>query len=156
MTKEPSQVEQLSLQQATTALLEECRMVLPGVQALFGFQFIAVFNDTFRERLSSGEKTLHLVALFCVACSAALVMSPAALQRITHPRSVTSRYLEWAGRMLMCSMPLLALGTTFDVYIVAHLITQNGAMSAAMAVAVFLVFGLLWFVLPNVFRKTSP
>jgi len=28
-------------------LLEECRMVLPGIQALFGFQLIAVFNQPF-------------------------------------------------------------------------------------------------------------
>ena len=32
-------------------LLDECRMVLPGIQALFGFQLVAVFNRTFWERL---------------------------------------------------------------------------------------------------------
>jgi hypothetical protein len=43
-------VEKLSLEDALTHLLEECRMVLPGVQALFGFQLIAVFNRSFFER----------------------------------------------------------------------------------------------------------
>lgn len=36
--------EELPLSQAAQHLLEECRMVLPGIQALFGFQLIAVFN----------------------------------------------------------------------------------------------------------------
>jgi hypothetical protein len=27
--------------------IEEARMVLPGIQALFGFQLIAVFNERF-------------------------------------------------------------------------------------------------------------
>lgn len=31
--------EALPLSEAVTHLLEECRMVLPGIQALFGFQF---------------------------------------------------------------------------------------------------------------------
>jgi uncharacterized BrkB/YihY/UPF0761 family membrane protein len=50
------------LSDAVTHVLEECRMVLPGIQTLFGFQLIAVFNSTFRERLSSPEQDLHLVA----------------------------------------------------------------------------------------------
>jgi hypothetical protein len=31
------------------AALEEARMVLPRIQALFGFQLIAAFNETFRQ-----------------------------------------------------------------------------------------------------------
>ena len=42
-------------------------MVLPGIQALFGFQRIAVFNQGFDEKLTSGEQQLHFLALFLVA-----------------------------------------------------------------------------------------
>ena len=48
--------EELSLSKAAEYLLEECRMVLPGIQALFGFQLVAVFNQSFGEKLSSGEQ----------------------------------------------------------------------------------------------------
>jgi hypothetical protein len=48
--------ESLSLAEAVTHLLEECRMILPGVQALFGFQLIAVFDSSFAERLSPLEQ----------------------------------------------------------------------------------------------------
>jgi hypothetical protein len=71
--------ETLPLSEAVTHLLEECRMVLPGVQGLFGFQLIAVFNSTFRERLTSTEQIIHLVAIGLVAMSVALVMAPAAI-----------------------------------------------------------------------------
>lgn len=43
-----------STESSTEALqqtLDEARMVLPGVQALFGFQLIAVFSDGFERRL---------------------------------------------------------------------------------------------------------
>ena len=82
---EPGRVEPLSLEKAATHFLEECRMVLPGVQALFGFQFVAVFNSAFSEKLTGGEQRLYLAALICVALSAALVMAPAALHRQTQP-----------------------------------------------------------------------
>ena len=39
------EVEQESLKDEIANLIEEARMVLPGIQALFGFQLIAVFNN---------------------------------------------------------------------------------------------------------------
>ena len=71
-------VEKLPLPQAVSLLLDECRMVLPGLQALFGFQLIAVFNQRFSQELSLAEQEMHLRALGLVAISGALVMIPAA------------------------------------------------------------------------------
>ena len=56
-------------------------MVLPGIQALFGFQLIAVFSPGFSEKLSSGEQELHFVSIVLVVISVALVMAPAAIHR---------------------------------------------------------------------------
>src|SRR6266481_2681346 len=55
--------EKLPLSKAAEYLLDECRMVLPGIQALFGFQLIAVFNARFEEKLSFSELRLHLLAI---------------------------------------------------------------------------------------------
>ncbi|GAC1430502.1 MAG: hypothetical protein NVSMB6_29390 [Burkholderiaceae bacterium] len=38
-----------------TSVVEEARMVIPGVQALFGFQTIAVFNNQFGELSDVGK-----------------------------------------------------------------------------------------------------
>lgn len=46
-------VEPLPLAQAAKLLLEECRMVLPGIQALFGFQLMGVLQARFGEALGS-------------------------------------------------------------------------------------------------------
>ena len=67
--------ESLSLSQQHQALREECRMVLPGIQALFGFQLVAVFNQGFSEKLSLGGQRLHFAAILLVAISAGLVIS---------------------------------------------------------------------------------
>ena len=51
------------LEDAAQLVIDECRTVLPGIQALFGFQLIAVFNTGFASKLSAAEQRtlLHLV-----------------------------------------------------------------------------------------------
>jgi hypothetical protein len=57
----PEQKETLPLPEAVAHLLEECRMVLPGLQALLGFHFIAIFNVGFGEKLTSTKQRLASV-----------------------------------------------------------------------------------------------
>ena len=72
-------------------------MVLPGVQALFGFQLIAVFNNGFSEKLSHAEQCVHLLALALVAIAGALIMSPASYHRQTNPRAVSADFIRLGG-----------------------------------------------------------
>ena len=71
--------ERVSLDSAATHILEECRMVLPGIQALFGFQLIAVFNDGFGEKLSAPQQLLHLAAIVLVYLVSIMVAHSEAL-----------------------------------------------------------------------------
>jgi hypothetical protein len=144
---EQHSIEPLSLEKAATHLLEECRMVLPGIQALFGFQLVAVFSARFAG-LSPGEQRLHLAAILCVVLSVALVMAPAALHRLREPRSVSVRFIQLSSRMLMWGMAPLAVGTTLDVFLVARVIM--GSMPAALVTAsvTLLAFIALWAVFP--------
>ena len=48
--------ETLPLSKAAEHLLDECRMVLPGIQALLGSQLIACFNEGFAVRLDAAEQ----------------------------------------------------------------------------------------------------
>ncbi len=141
-------VEQLSLEKAATHLLEECRMVLPGVQALLGFQLIAVFNAPFRQLLSLREQLVHLGAMLCVVLAVALIMAPAAIHRLREPSSVSRGYLRLSTRLLMAGMIPLAAGTTADVYLIARIIAQSVIVAACCASFCVIAFALLWAVLP--------
>ena len=145
--------EQLSLAEATTHLLEECRMITPGVQALLGFQFIAVFSNGFGTELSQSEQRAHLLALALVAIATVFVMAPAAYHRQTGPRKATERFLLIGGRLLLVAMITLTIGIGIDFYLVAHVILGNTMVSALVAAGVVLVFGILWFVFPRVARR---
>jgi len=143
--------QHLDLFQAAELLLEECRMVLPGIQGLFGFQLIAVFSEGFHARLDPFEQDLHLGAIALIGLAIALIMTPAAVNRRLDPRMVTSGFVELGARLLMWSMAPLALGLCLDFYLVARVITGSVEVVwlAALLLALFLA---LWWLLPRRLR----
>ena len=142
------QIQGQGMPEATRNVLEECRMVLPGIQALFGFQLIAVFNRPFFEILGRGEQIAHLVALAMSAIAVALVMAPAAYHRQVHPEAVSKRHLRVSSIMLTLGMLPLMLAIGIDVYIVARAISRSVAVAAAITCAIGCVFVGLWIILP--------
>jgi uncharacterized protein DUF6328 len=139
--------EELPISKAVALLLEECRMVLPGLQALFGFQLVAVFNSGFEEILTDSEQRLHLLALSLVVVTGALVMTPAAYHRQTTPYDVNEAFLILASRLLLWSMLPLMLGIGIDFYLIARVILVDRLMSGLLALMV--IISSLWFLLPR-------
>ena len=146
----------LSLPDTVTHMLDECRMVLPGVQALFGFQLIAVFNSVFTQRLSLPEQRLHLVSLAAVAIAGALVMTPAAYHRQASPYQVSSRLVRLGGRVLVGSMVCLTIGIGLDFYLIARLILSSEISAAFASIGLVAFFVACWFVLPRIARARLP
>ena len=138
-----------SLSHIVDHLLEECRMVLPGIQALFGFQLIAVFNQSFGDRLTHTEQVVHFVALSVVAVAIALVMTPAAYHRQTERETVSRGFVRLTSRLLLWSMFPLLTGICLDFYLIASLIFKSTKVSVALAAVLSLTFFVLWFVLPR-------
>jgi hypothetical protein len=140
--------EEISLDSSTAHILEECRMVLPGIQALFGFQLIAVFNEGFGEKLSSIDQRLHLLSIVLVIMSIILVMAPAALHRRTQPRSVSNRFIEVSSGLLLWGMLILSTGICLEVYLISNLILKNLFLSVCLSVVLFILFIGFWLALP--------
>lgn len=124
-------------------------MVLPGIQALFGFQLIAVFNQGFEEKLSTVQQQLHLASIILTVFAVALVMTPAALHRQIDPLAVTRRFIEWSTMLLLLSMLPLGLSISLELYIIAQIITGSLWLSLLAAGAVLVLFFALWLLLPN-------
>ena len=141
--------EEISLDAAARHVLEECRMVLPGIQALFGFQLIAVFNEGFGEKISHPQQVLHLIALVLTTLAMALVMTPAALHRQAEPREVSERFLWMASNMVLAGMFPIALAVGLDAYVVTSVVLHNDVLAALLAVGLVVIFAVLWLILPR-------
>ncbi|MBV8207896.1 MAG: hypothetical protein JO041_13985 [Acidobacteria bacterium] len=125
-------------------VLTECRMVLPGAQALLGFQFITVFLESF-EKLPPGLKRLHIASLLAVAICTILLVMPASYHRIVEEGDDSERIHDFAGRVLLWSMVFLALGFSGDFLLVLLVVFHHQALSFALASALLLFFYGLWF-----------
>ena len=136
-----------SLEEETRTVIEEARMVVPGIQAFFGFQLIAVFSNRF-QGLTHTEQVLHLIALLMLAVSIALIMTPAAYHRIAERGMVSRHFVELASRFLEFAMLPLMLSITVDLFLLARLILDNPALSAGIALVTLLMFFGLWYVFP--------
>jgi hypothetical protein len=138
-----------SLVEETRTILEEARMVLPGIQALFGFQLIAVFNARFDE-LTATLQTLHLIALVAGAISMSLVMTPAAYHRIAERGRTSSRFTALASWLIAAAMAPLALSIALDAFVVSVMIVGNPVVGALIGASLATMFVAMWFVWPTV------
>jgi Family of unknown function (DUF6328) len=123
-------------------------MVLPGIQALFGFQLIAVFNHRF-EQVPFAHQVAHLAATGMVALSAAAVMAPAAYHRCRNPDAVPERFVRIATRLLLAGMFLLAVGVAVDFFVISSQILDSPVTCTLLSCALFAALATLWFVFPN-------
>jgi hypothetical protein len=141
-------IEKLPLSKSVEFLFQECRMVLPGIQALFGFQLIAVFNPTFSQ-LSQFEQGLHLAAIMLIALSIALIMTPAAFHRQTDPQQASRKFIRMSTRLLLFSMPPLCVAICIDFYLIARIILDDQLISLLLSTGLLAFFVALWFMLPR-------
>src|SRR3954454_20138986 len=89
-------------------LLQELRVVLPGVQVLFAFLLAVPFSSRFGD-VDDFERDVYFVALLLSAIAVALLMAPSIQHRILF-RHEQKRYLVHTGSMLtIAGMTALAL-----------------------------------------------
>lgn len=141
--------ESLSLSKAATLVLDESRMVLPGLQALFGFQLIAVFNDTFSEKLSVLEQRLHLLAIALVVITTMIIMTQAVFHRQTGVKHVANEFIHIATRLMLISMVPLATSVCLEFYLVSRVILNDVLVSVLFSLGLFFLFLFLWIGLPR-------
>jgi hypothetical protein len=140
--------EEVALCDAVGFILDECRMVLPGIQTLFGFQLIAVFSDRFGD-LSRLDQVLHFVAITLVVVAIALIMTPAACHRHMGVRHVSESFIRLSTWLLLASMGPLAFGIAIDFYIIGRLVLGAEAAILPLTLALVGLFGFLWVFVPR-------
>ena len=145
--------EPLGLKDALTFALEEARVVVPGIQALFGFQLIAVFSDRFDEVFGAGAQRLHLAALVLVALSCILLLTPSALHRLAGREHVSRYLLDVASHFIGWGMVPLMAAISIDVGLIGFAVTESETAGTVLGVACGLVGAALWFAFPRWARR---
>jgi hypothetical protein len=148
------EIEQESLKDDMRNVLEEARMVLPGIQALFGFQTMAVFNQRFVE-MPLGVEEAYLVALGLLIVAIGLLMTPAAYHRLAERGMVSRRMINLSSTLITTGMVPLMFAFAIDVYVVCVAAIDNHVVGAAAAVATAIFLGCLWFAFPLIRKRRA-
>jgi hypothetical protein len=138
----PTRIEQM---------LTEARVIIPGAQALLGFQLAIVLSKAFSE-IPSGSKVMHAVALGCMALAVVLLMAPAAYHRLAHDGDDNEDVLRTGSRLVTLATIPLALGIAGDVYVTVEHISGSAAVGAFTAALALAVMGGLWHGYPLMLR----
>ena len=144
--------QELELKDVLRNVLEEARMVLPGIQALFGFQLVAVFNAAFKD-IPVVDRFLHFIALMLTIGAIGCLMAPASYHRQVERGCVSQQFIDYASKLLCIGMIPLLLSIALDTYVVCNAITEAPWIACVASVLTLLLLSTLWYVVPSMRRK---
>jgi Family of unknown function (DUF6328) len=127
-------------------MLTEARVILPGAQALLGFQLAIVLTQSF-ETLPAAARMVHAASLGLVALAVILLVAPAAYHRIVYAGEDSENMHRVGSALVTAATVPLALGMAGDIYVVIGKIIGPMTGLAAAAVGVVVLTGL-WYGYP--------
>ncbi len=128
-------------------LLTEARVIIPGAQALFGFQLAVTLTRAF-EQLPFETKIVHATALCSVGLALILVMAPASLHRIAFGGQDDPDFVK-IGSWFVIAAPLpLALGISLDAYVAASRALASAAGATILGAAAIIALLGFWYAYP--------
>jgi hypothetical protein len=128
-------------------VLTEARMVLPGAQALLGFQLAVTLMDAFQS-VPARAQLLHLADILLTALAVVLLIAPAAYHRIALAGENTESFHRLASALVLAAMVPLGLALSGDMGVVAYEVMKDAALAALIGASALALFAVAWFAFP--------
>lgn len=131
-------------------LLQELRIVIPGVQILFAFLLTVPFSQGFT-KLDSLQRGVFFATLMCTAAATALLIAPSSHHRLLFRQGVREQRVQLGNVLAILGLAFLVPAMVGVMFVITDLIF---GLTAAVIVTIFMAlsFVLLWFVLPLRYR----
>jgi len=133
-------------------MLTEARVLLPGAQALLGFQLAIVLTRAFDD-VAAPSKAIHGIALGAICLTIILLMAPAAYHRLAHDGENTIDTLRVGSRLVTVATFPLAVGIVGDVYVVITQISHSETVGIVAALFAGALLTGLWLAFPLAARR---
>lgn len=134
-------------------LLQELRVVIPGVQVLLAFLLTAPFAERFGD-LDAPGRTLYGATLLSALVSVVSLLTPTVLHRFGE-RTARRARLTWSIRLTVTGLVALALAFVLGLTCVSRLVFGATATVALVGSAVA-VLAVLWGWLPLRMSRLEP
>jgi hypothetical protein len=147
--------EKTPLKDKISQILTEARIILPGAQALLGFQLVAYFSETF-EKLPQEPQLVHTAGTMLIGLTVLLLMAPAAYHRIVDDGEDTPDFDRIATRMVIAALVPLALGLSCEIYVVLMKVWGNTELAILLAAGAGVTMIGVWLGFPLAMRAARP
>jgi hypothetical protein len=128
-------------------MLTEARVILPGAQAMLGFQLIVTMSPAFSE-MPTGAKFAHFAALGAMILSVVLLIAPAAVHRLSFARRDDPRFHRIGSGLITMALVPLAAGIAMDCAVAAWRLTMSSGTAMLSGIGIFLLLIGIWYVWP--------
>jgi predicted membrane channel-forming protein YqfA (hemolysin III family) len=135
-------------------LLNELRVVLPGVQVLFAFLLTVPFTNQFA-RITNGQRQIFFATFLLTAAATALLIAPSAYHRLRWRQHDKAQMLVTANRLSIGGMVFLTLALVSASFLVADLMFHATA-AVLLTAAVAGLFLWFWWGLPLLRKLRDP
>ncbi len=127
-------------------LLNELRVVLPGVQVLFAFLLTVPFSNKFQS-ISTLQRNAYFAAFLSTTVASILLITPSAYHRLRWRQRDKEHILVFSNRVAIAGLAFLAVSIALVVYVVSDVVFDARAAGTAggIAAAGALAF---WFLIP--------
>jgi len=134
-------------------LLQELRVVIPGVQVLLAFLLTAPFQQRFAQ-LPGSMRNAFFASIACATLATAFLIAPSAHHRLRWRAGEKERLVRVGNQMAIVGTVFLAAAIVLALYVITDvLFTTN--LAVLTGIAALVLFGVLWYVVPMVGRSPS-
>jgi hypothetical protein len=148
---ENSHREQVDLPTKIDQMLTEARVILPGAQALLGFQLIVMLTPSFGA-LPVVDRLVHAAALLCVALAVILLMAPAAIHRLSFSGEDTPTMLRLGSALVTAALLPLSLGIAGDIYVAVRHSLDSATLGLGAGLLIAALLLAIWYAWPLLLR----
>jgi predicted membrane channel-forming protein YqfA (hemolysin III family) len=153
VSDEESQEERLNRE--LIELLNELRVLLPGVQVLFAFLLTVPFTNQFR-RITHQQEVVFFVTFLLTTVATVLLISPSAYHRLRWRQKDKEQMLRTANRLAITGMGFLAAALTGAVWLLTDLVFASAAVVYLVTAAAAALVLWFWYGLALIRRAQDP
>ena len=135
-------------------MLTEARVILPGAQALLGFQFVVTMTKAFQDTQNPLQNA-HFAALGSVLLAVMLLIAPAAVHRLGFGGQDAERMHDIGSNLITIALVPLAAGIAVDVFVACAKVVPAPVPLIASSTT-FGCLAVLWYALPLAIRFRKP
>jgi hypothetical protein len=146
--------QETPLQIKIEQMLTEARVILPGAQALLGFQLIVMMTKAF-DSMPGSARTVHLIALLSLALAIVLLIAPAALHRVAFGGQEDPRLLRLGSGIIATALLPLSCAIAADLWVAMTRLWNSDGMSLTVSGSAFALLLVLWYAWPVYLRRSS-